>query len=259
MRRPLRDVLDDHPDLVGGANRDEAEAHLETLFLTAQNHANAYSAERLQEIYEVAERAFALGAAFPPPPEPRRESAAGGMIEAAPRLLRRFGGGLLLAASAPLVAETSAILAIACAVGAVLTLAMPNRSREERAALPPPKAPDAKFEGLIEAADRSLNAMTAPRALAAPEEARGRQIPEDVLVFLQEALVGDDKENADLRANAERLLRKAGYRPVREGPDELFEVMVDPDVEGPLLLKPALVHQSDPLKTMPGVIVRRRN
>ena len=61
MRRPLEDILSDHPELTRAESRGQAEQHLEQLFLEAQGQSNAYAAERLEEIYEVAERALALG------------------------------------------------------------------------------------------------------------------------------------------------------------------------------------------------------
>lgn len=260
MRRPLEDILSDHPELTRAESRGQAEQHLEQLFLEAQGQSNAYAAERLEEIYEVAERALALGASFPPVPVEERRPAAAWFLKL-PGLLAQYGGGLLLAACAPLVASDSTILAVACGVAAVLTLVGQRRAGDAKPKPQPPKAVAAKFEGLVSAAERSLSSMTAPRALEAPQ---GRSTPlaeDDVLGFLQDAVMakGQSEEADELAANAERLIERAGYRIVREGKDDLFEVMVDPDVQTPILLKPALVHRADPTKTVFGVLVRGRS
>lgn len=255
-RGPLEDALYDRPDLLAAASRREAEAHLEALFLEAQGQVNSYQAERLREVYDLAERAVALGSAFPVLPEEER-GGAGAWFTALPSLLSRYGGGLLLAACAPFVAEDSMILAVLAGVGGAVTLAAAFREETAPRRAAKPKAADARFRSLVSAADRALSSMTAPRALAAPAGGRSSLPDEDVLGFLQDAVMAEGSEEADeLRANAERLIARAGYRVVREGSPDLFETMIDPDVDAPMLLKPALVHREDSSKILFGVMVR---
>ena len=256
MSRPLEDALKDHRDLSEPESRADAEAVLEALFVEAQSEANAYTAERLQEVYEVADRALALGSAFPPPvPLEQQDGATTRWFLRLPDLLAQYGGGLLLAACAPLVADASVLLAAACGVGAVLTIAANRKPRRTAPKPLPPKAVQAKLEGLLSAADRSLASMTAPRALEAPPKSQGPFAEDDVITFLQDAAA----ETGDIGENAERLLSRAGYKVVRDGPSDLFEVMIDPEVKEPILLKPALVHHTDSKKTVFGVKVRGRN
>ena len=252
---PLQDALADRPELLAADNRREAEAHLEALFLDAQGGANAYRAERIQEIFELAERAVALGSAFPlPPTEERGPTAA--WFRRIPDLFGKYGTGLLLAGSAPFVADDSMLLALAAGIGGVVTLASQFRSTTTTSPAKP-KAVQARFKNLVSAADRALNSMTAPRALAAPSSGQTPLPPDDILAFLQDAAMAEGSEEADdLRVNAERLIQRAGYRVVREGPTELFETMLDPDVAEPLLLKPALVHRADESQVIFGVMVR---
>lgn len=264
MHRPLEDVLADRPDLAGADSRAEAEAHIKALFLEAQGKANAYSAERLQEIYEVAERALALAAAFPPALPELPKGGKAPLWRRLPDLAASYGGGLLLAACAPLVADTSVILAAGCGVAAVLSLAFPGRgtTKIKSPRRDAPKAVEAKFQSLITAADRTLSSMTAPRALEAPTGPRAAFPEEDVAGFLQDALMlsrmSAGSEGTELAKNAERLAERAGFHVAWEGDDELFEVMVDPDIDEPMLLKPALVHKTDSTKTVFGVMVRGR-
>ncbi|GGY56266.1 hypothetical protein [Parvularcula lutaonensis] len=260
MRRPLDDILSEHPELSRAESRAEAEEHLEELFLEAQKRSNAFAAERLEEIYEVAERALALGASFPPVPIEERRPAAAWFLKV-PGLLAQYGGGLLLAACAPLVADESTMLAVACGVGAVLTLVGQRRGGGGKPRREPPKAVAAKFEGLVSAAERTLSSMTAPLALEAPSRQGTSLSDDDVLSFLQDAVMvrGLSDEADELAANAERLIERAGYRIVCEGSDDLFEVMIDPEVAEEILLKPALVHRTDPGKIVFGVKVRGRS
>ncbi|MEE4209980.1 MAG: hypothetical protein V2I43_11995, partial [Parvularcula sp.] len=162
MRTRLEDVLSELPELADAASRDQAEEGLRTLFQRAQGQANSYTAERLDEIYEVAERALALGAAFPPAAELLPQKTTKSRLSQVAELIGRYGGGLLLAGAAPIVAEVSLIFAVACGIGAVLMLSSARRpSGEGLIKLPPPNAPREKFEGLVSAADRTLGSMTA--------------------------------------------------------------------------------------------------
>ena len=256
-RGPLEDVLADQPQLSTADDRRDAEAQLETLFLTAQDQVNAYQAERLREVFELAERAVALGSAFPVS-EPEERDGSFSWITDVPKWASRYGAGILLAACAPLVANDSVTLAVLAGVGAALSLVSALRPHDtDKMARPKPKAVEARFKGLVSAADRALLSMTAPRALT---QAAGPATPlphDDVMAFLQDAAMAEGSEEADeLRSNAERMISRAGYRVVREGSPDLFETMVDPDVTAPLLLKPALVHRHDGNKTIFGVMVR---
>ncbi|NNU14733.1 hypothetical protein HK107_00160 [Parvularcula sp. ZS-1/3] len=256
MKRPLEDALLDAPGLSNIETRQDAEERLETLFLNAQGQSNAYAAERMQEVYEVVERAVALGSAFPVT-EPEEHQSAAGWFMQLPSLFARYGSGLLLAGAAPLVADDSMILAVVCGVGAAVTLISRHRQDRPKRPLLPAKAAGAKFESLVSAADRTLSSMTAPRALP-PAEAPSTQMAEDeMLGFLQDAVMASGSEEADeLAANARRLIERAGYRVVREGGEELFEIMVDPELSGSMILKPALVHKKDSTKIIYGVRVR---
>ena len=55
----------DEPRLAEAETLPEAEEGLRAIFLAAQGDANAYAAERLQEVFRVAGRALALSEAFP--------------------------------------------------------------------------------------------------------------------------------------------------------------------------------------------------
>ncbi|MEO1476716.1 MAG: hypothetical protein AAFS13_10080, partial [Pseudomonadota bacterium] len=125
---------------------------------------------------------------------------------------------------------------------------------------PEPKAIRARMESLLSAADRSLSSMTAPQALEAPKSARDAFQDDDVLQMLQDIMAlgrhVDDEEAQTLAENAMRLADRAGYAPVWEGDGDLFEVMIDPAVSHPILLKPALVHKNDRTRTVFGVVVR---
>ncbi|NRA30576.1 MAG: hypothetical protein HRU11_09970 [Parvularculaceae bacterium] len=263
MRQPLEDVLADDPERVRATSLAEAEDQLRSVFLAAQGQANAYSAERLQEVFEVAERALALSEAFPVPETHRAKSPAGAWWSRISGLASKYGVGLLLAACAPLVADSSVTLAIASGVGAVWSLAA-ARQADKGLALPkppPPKVVEAKMRGLLSAADRSLLSMTAPRALEAPSKGRSDFQQEDVLHLMQDILAlgrGDDANEDAIYAaqNSQRLLKRAGFAVVWDGSTELFEVMSDPSVSGEILLKPALEHNSEPTKTVFGVKVR---
>ena len=262
-RRPLEDMLADAPDLAQAQSLSEAEEKLRAVFLAAQGQANAYAAERLQEVYEVAERALALSAAFPPPARGEEAAPAPAWWRRIPQLVARYGAGLLLAASAPLVADSSVALAIACGVAAVLSLVaarQPSGVLPVRREGPEPRAVRTKFESLLSAADRSLISMTAPRAIEAPAASKTALQEDDVLHLLQDVLAlarhVDDEEAQALGENAARLAERAGFRAVWDGDPDLFEVMRDPDVEAPLLLKPALVHKTDRTRTVFGVMVR---
>jgi len=262
--RPLEDLLADAPELAQAESLSEAEERLRRVFVAAQGQANAYSAERMQEVFEVAERALALSAAFPAqlPAQVQATSGPRAWWRRIPQLVTRFGTGILLAACAPLVADSSVILAVTCGVGAAFSLVA---ARRPEGALPPPKRPEpravrTKFESLLSAADQSLISMTAPRALEAPSSSRTPFQEDDVLQLLQDMMAmgrfSDDEDVRALSENASRLADRAGFRPVWEGDPDLFEVMTDPAIKEPLLLKPALTHKNDPTRTVFGVMVR---
>jgi hypothetical protein len=134
--------------------------------------------------------------------------------------------------------------------------------RKEGAAskgLPPPNAPREKFAGLVNAADRSLGAMTAPRALAPPGPERSALADDDVLTFLQDALMlkgSEDPKERDLADNAERLAARAGYEVVWTDDGAHFETMIDPGAAEAFLLKPALKPRKDGRPTIFGVVVK---
>ncbi|MEM6748657.1 MAG: hypothetical protein AAF608_14670 [Pseudomonadota bacterium] len=265
MRTPLQDVLSDHPDWEEPQDRAAAEAQVEALFAAARDRSNAYSAARLDELYQVTERALALAGAFPAVSEAKRSTAALSWRQRIPRLISRYSSGLLLAAAAPLVADASVLLAGACGIAAVISLAVGGRADRPLSAKvsPKPKAVTAKLQGLLSAADQSLDSATAPLAL---EDHRGKGdgfVREDVLSVLQDILAaardGQSDDLVELQRNAERLALKAGYTPEWRYEPDLFEVMVDPEINGELVLKPALVHGSKPEQSVFGVIVRRHS
>lgn len=265
MRRPLENLLAEAPDLGEAKSLSDAEERLRSVFAAAQAEANAYSAERLQELYEVAERALALSAAFPPPPShgAAQPAAEGPWWKRLPQLAGRYGAGILLAACAPLVADSSVTLAILAGVAAALSLTAgrrPGLGAMVRRKVVEPRAVEAKLRSLLSAADRSLTSMTAPRALQSPSGGRGLFQEEDVLNLLQEVMaLGREVENEAAQAmaeNAERLAARAGFEPLWTPHPDMFEVMRDPAVPEPLLLKPALVHKSDPTRTVFGLLVR---
>ncbi|MEM1381154.1 MAG: hypothetical protein AAGH41_11080 [Pseudomonadota bacterium] len=262
--RPLADLLSDAPELARAESLSEAEQRLREVFVAAQGQANAYSAERIQEVYEVAERALALSAAFPAPAAPgtTRTGAAGPWWRRARDLVGQYAAGLLLAACAPLVADSSAILAVACGVAAALSLIAARRpdGKLPEPKLLEPRAVRTKFESLLSAADQSLRSMTAPRALDAPQGGRATFQDDDVLQLLQDVMalgrLTDDEDMRVLSENAERLASRAGYQPIWDDDPQLFEVMTDPQIREPLMLKPALIHKNDPTRTVFGVVVR---
>ncbi|MEM6913794.1 MAG: hypothetical protein AAF511_07435 [Pseudomonadota bacterium] len=265
MRTPLQDVLSDHPEWEEPTDRAAAEAQLEALFAAARDRSNAYRAARLDEIYQVTERALTLAGAFSPPRDAQPKKGPLTWRQRAPRIIARYSTGLLLAASAPLVADASVLLAGVCGVAAVLSLAIGTRTEEgARIKTPPrPRAVSAKLEGLLSAADQSLDSATAPMALEDHRDRDASFAQEDVLSLLQDILAAtrtdDHQDSKELRRNAERLATKAGYAPQWRFSPDLFEVMVDPDVHEELVLKPALVHQTRSEKSVFGVIVRRQN
>ncbi|MBB4659468.1 hypothetical protein [Parvularcula dongshanensis] len=256
MRTPLHDVLGHEPQL--SSEGTDAGRQLAVLFETAEARENAFAAERLREIYEVAERSLALGAELA-----ARERAAPPARLSWPIRIASVSAGLLLAACAPIVAETSVLLAALSGVAALGALVMPFRGGVHQAALPAPRADrtPAKLEAVAAAADRALQAMVEPRSLPAPHSS-GAKPDEDVLGLLQDALqLGRDAKDEAAREvaeNAERLARRLGYKPVFEGRDALFEVMIDPSVGAPVVLRPALVHESEPGRSVFGVKVKGR-
>ncbi|MCQ8185976.1 hypothetical protein [Parvularcula maris] len=257
--RPLQETLKLDPELGDAATKEEALAELQQLFLSARDGSNAYVGERLDELYELTERAVTLGSSYPLP-LPEERPAPVRLVTELPRLLGRYGGGLLLAAMAPLVYADSVMLSIAAGVAAVLTLTTGGRPRERTR--PRPKGVDAKFRSLASAADQALVSMTAQRALPPPPPGTSAVPEEDMLSFLQDAVMLEGDLAAEEAAqNAARLIERAGYRIVREprAGQGLFEVMTDPDLQGELILKPALVHRSDPNRVVPGVLVRGRS
>jgi hypothetical protein len=256
-RKPVQEVLKLDPALGAAKTKEEALAQLQSLFMAAKEDANAYVGERLEEIYELTERAVTLGASYPPPsaeerPRPVR------LMASLPKLAARYGSALMLAAMAPLVYADSVLLSIAAGVTAVVTLAT-GWQRAPRKAPALPRGTQERFRSLASAADQALTSMTAQRALA-PPPSEGAGLPsEDMLVFLQEALMLEGSEAADEAArNAERLVARAGYEVVRspERNEALFEVMRDPGMRGELVLRPALVSRSDRSKVQFGVVVR---
>ncbi|MEM9838667.1 MAG: hypothetical protein AAF830_05870 [Pseudomonadota bacterium] len=261
-RRPLEEMLADEPELAQAQSLDEAEERLRALFSAAQGQANAYAAERLQEVYDVADRALALSSAFPPPAPVVPGSAGSPWWRRAQDLVGRYGAGLLLAACAPLVADSSVTLAIASGIAAALTLLAARKPADTPPPTkrPEPRAIKRRIESLLSAADRSLSSMTAPQALEAPRSGKQAFQEDDVLQVLQDMMAlgrhTDDNEVQALAENAQRLVDRAGFRPVWEGDGDLFEVMIDPAVREPILLKPALVHKADRTRTVFGVLVR---
>ncbi|WP_031550991.1 hypothetical protein [Parvularcula oceani] len=257
MRTPLEDVLHTHPEIA--SEDSDAGRRLAVLFEAAEARENQYAAERLHELFQIAERALTLGAetAARPPLPPASVSW--------PMRITSVSAGLLLAATAPLMAETSLLLAALSGIAALAALVMPfGGSGVRQIKLPAPKADhtEAKLEAVASAADRALQAMVEPRRLPSPQAERPLGADEDILGLLQDALsVGRDAEDAgarELAENAERLARRMGYRPVYDGKDELFEVMLDPSVTAPLVLRPALVHEDKPDRTVFGVKVKGR-
>jgi hypothetical protein len=258
MRTPLNDVLHDDKDSMAGADPGRG---LAVLFETAEKRENAYAAERLREIYEVAERAMSLGAETA-----RAQSApvAGGTSLS--QRAASIAAGLLLAATAPLVAAESVLLAAASGLGAAAALAVPlfgGGRRQTRPALPAPdpQRRSAKLEAVAAAADRALQAMVEPRRLPSPAAHGPALSEEDVVALIQDALaLGRETEGeaaAELAENAGRLARRLGYTPVFEGGDELFEVMLDPALGAPLVVRPALVHREEGRSVL-GVMVKGR-
>lgn len=264
MRRTLEDVLSDEPRLAEAETLPEAEEGLRAIFLAAQGDANAYAAERLQEVFQVAERALALSEAFPVEGlvSSRARPHEGPWYRRLQRAVARYGAGLLLAACAPLVADVSVTLAIAAAVTALLTLTATRRSSDPVGLRPADsKAVSAKIRGLLSAADRSVLSMTAPVTEGPSARKPSHFLDEDILQMMQDALaLGREAEPgsdaAAIAANAERLVQRAGYRVVWEDDTDAFEVMHDPSFSGSLLLKPALVHQTQPGRIVFGVKVK---
>jgi hypothetical protein len=253
---PLQETLKLDRELGDAATKEEALAELQQLFLTARAGSNAYVGERLDELYELAERAVTLGSSYPPP-LPEERPAPARLLAEVPRLLGRYGGGLLLAAMAPLVYADSVMLSVAAGVAAVLTLTTGGRQKERTR--PQPKGVGQKFKSLASAADQALLSMTAQRALPPPPPGTSAVPEEDMLSFLQDAVMLEgDLAAGEAAQNAGRLIERAGYRIVREPSAglHLFEVMTDPDYQGELVLKPALVHRADANRIVPGVLVR---
>ncbi|MEO1043497.1 MAG: hypothetical protein AAFX52_14545 [Pseudomonadota bacterium] len=265
MRTPLQDVLSDHPEWEEPTNRAAAEAQLEALFAAARDRSNAYSAARLDEIYQVTERALTLANAFSVPSDAGSQPTRQSWRQRIPSFLSRYSTGLLLAASAPLVADASVLLAGACGIAAVLSLAVGVRTsgKETARSFPRPKAVTAKLAGLLSAADQSLESATAPLALADQRERGVSFAQEDIVSVLQDVLAAARAANQDdlmeLERNAERMAAKAGYTPQWTYHPDFFEVMVDPDINQDLVLKPALLHHSRPEQSVFGVIVRRQS
>ena len=264
MRTPLQDVLSDHPDWEEPRDREAAEAQIEALFAVARDRSNAYSAARLDELYQVTERAITLAGAFPAAPQQGDKKGQLPWRKRLPQLVARYSSGLLLAASAPLVADASVLLAGACGIAAVMSLAFAGRADGQiiPRRSPRPKAVAAKLQGLLSAADQSLESATAPLAI---EDQRSKDLglpKDDVLSVLQDILAATrnaaDRDTQELGRNAERLAMKAGYTPQWDHDPEFYEVMVDPEIEADLVLKPALVHRSKPDQSVFGVIVRRQ-
>ena len=253
MRSPLKDAL-----VVQDEAADPADPHtrLAALFDAAEARENAYAAERLSELHELAARAVTLGEAA------GRSEALSAPREAPRALPLRIASGAagaVLAACAPLVAEASVLLAAGAGLAAAAALVLPFRPprKPDALALPPPEAFAPKIEGVLSAADKALRSMTEPHALPAPER-QARTPDEDVLALIQDALAlaRDEPAAAALAENAERLARRLGYAPRWEGGSEgLFETMIDPAVPEPLTLRPALVH-ADAHRSVPGVRVR---
>ena len=259
MRSPLTDALvtqDGPPPPDTGpldARALDPHGRLAVLFGAAEARENAYAAERLAELHELAARAVTLGEASgraeamaTAPPVPR----------ALPLRIASGAAGAVLAACAPLVAEASVLLAAGAGLAAAAALVLPFRRPRgsEALALPPPEAFAPKVEGVAAAADRALRSMTEPHALPAPA-ARTATPDEDVLALIQDALALARETPAarDLAENAERLARRLGYAPsFAEGP---FETMIDPAVTEPLTLRPALV-SSEAGRSVPGVRVK---
>ncbi|MEO1658384.1 MAG: hypothetical protein AAFR65_11740 [Pseudomonadota bacterium] len=264
MRTPLQDVLSDHPEWEEPQDRAAAEAQLEALFTAARDRSNAYSAARLDELYQVAERALTLAGAFPVATAVPREGQGRPWYRRLSQLVSRYSSGLLLAAAAPLVADASVLLAGACGIAAVLSLAVGGRADGVRLrSAPRPKAVAAKLQGLLSAADQSLDSATAPLALPDQRDTGSVFTKDDVLSVLQDILAvtrsGDSEDMRELQRNAERLATKAGYTPAWDYAPDLFEVMVDPEIEGELVLKPALVHRAKPEQSVFGVMIRRHS
>ena len=260
MRTPLQDTLTKGALVpateTAPAVRDPAR-DLAVLFEAAQRSENQYAAERLSELHQLAERALTLGSEAA-----RREARPRAAHAPWPQRLASIASGGLLAACAPVVAQSSILLAAASGVAALAAIALPfMRGRPQGPpALPAPDRDTDRLRAVASAADRALQAMTEPRALPAPASTSARP-DDDVIGLLQDALAlaptdGSDAVR-DLAENAERLARHLGYEPTYDGPAGLFETMVDPGVAEPITLRPALVHR-DPDRTVPGVRVRRR-
>lgn len=263
MRTPLEDALHEHPEWSEARDRHEAKANLEAVFLAARQDANAYSAERLSEIYQIAERALTFASAFEQLPATRSPMLADRpWYRRIPRLIVRYGSGLLLAACAPLVADSSVALAVGCAIAAVLTLALTRVSQDSQKKKNRirPKDTNKKFESLISAADRSLQSATAPAALE-HHPSEPLNIPQDDVFSLLQDVLAAGAEHTELQAlaeNAERLAARGGYKILWEPNAQDFQVMVDPHLERDILLKPALIHQSAEGQNVLGVLVRGR-
>ena len=263
MRTPLQDTLVKNAVVPtgekGGPAGTEAAVRdpgrqLAVLFEAAQRAENQFAAERLSELHQLAERALTLGTEAG-----RREARPRAAHAPWPSRIASVAAGGLLAACAPIVADASVLLAAASGLGALAALVLPFMRGK------PPVVPvledrsAARLEAVASAADRALQAMVEPRALPAPTPAAARP-DDDVIGLLQDALSlreTDDPAAKELAENAARLARHMGYEPAYDGAPGLFETMIDPSVEAPLTLRPALVHK-DPNRTVAGVRVRSR-
>ena len=254
MRTPLQDTLTKGALVPADAAGDPGR-QLAVLFEAAQRSENQFAAERLSELHQLAERALTLGAQAA-----RREARPRAGRAPWPVRVASVTAGALLAACAPVVADASALLAAASGLAALAAIALPfTRGKPPAVALPVPERSDARLAAVASAADRALQAMVEPRALPAPKAA-GARPDDDVLGLLQDALAlrgADDAGARELAENAERLARHLGYEPAYDGAPALFETMIDPGVDRPITLRPALVHQ-DPARTVAGVRVRAR-
>ncbi len=282
MTGPLRTALDRDPKLLRNPTQAELEANLAALFAHAQDSANAYTAERLSALHEIARDALTLGA--------------GSSLEAmslsghgdkkrklGPGLMERsvaFLVGLLLVLAALIVFPDSLLLAVLLIAVAVLNGVVAGRGGDGavmagkfggasgKDGFTPPSA--AKFTGFIDALDRLL-LLSGERTGAQVGAARGGFDNAKVLRLIQFMLAQSEKDAGPqahlIKEIAQDAAEEAGYEVLwrlpppgedKAGGRPLFVASIVDDLQEDIVSLPALRRPDDPHDVLQGQVFKGR-